>query len=282
MDELIITAAQLRATTAATVIFDCRFSLMDHSMGQREFHSGHIPGAFHLDMEKDLAGEKTGTNGRHPLPLRLDLQKVLRAAGVDETTNVVIYDANRFAGAARAWWLMRFFGLTRVQLLDGGFAAWRDAGFDVESGSARPRAPGNITLAAGSRTMVARRNEILSDVRQGSGSLVDAREPARYAGLEEPIDPVAGRIPGARNLPWIDITDQAGRVAKADALRTLWEKTDTGEDPIVYCGSGVTASVVLLARTLAGLPGGRLYPGSWSEWCAHEQSPVERSTDPDA
>lgn len=277
MNQRLITPNQLRATSEPTIIFDCRFSLTEPERGQRDFLEGHIPGAYHLDMENDLSGEKTPTSGRHPLPLRLDFQEVLRTAGVSSESNVVLYDANRYAGSARAWWLMRFFGLTRLQLLDGGLAAWRDAGYEVETSRARPRARGDITLAAGSRTMVARRDEILSEVQQGSVSIVDARESARHAGLHEPIDKVAGRIPGARNLPWTDLTGDDGRMADVETLRALWEKTDSGEDPIVYCGSGVTASVALLARVLANLPGGRLYPGSWSEWSADPQLPVERS-----
>lgn len=273
MTEIMIEAAELAAWLDEMTVFDCRFSLNDPAAGLQAYRRRHIPEALHLHMEKDLAGRKTGNNGRHPLPERADFEATLRSAGMDTDSCVVLYDDNRLAGAARAWWLLKYFGHHDVRIVSGGFQAWADAGFATESGNPVPRTPGTVSLSAGDSALVVARDAVAS---RGSAAIVDSREPERFAGRAEPIDPVAGRIPDAVNLPWQGVTDESGRTLAPDVQRQRWQSCTDDENPIVYCGSGVTACVNLLARELAGLPGGRLYAGSWSEWCAHDESAIER------
>lgn len=275
MHPSLIDAAALRALDEPVAVFDCRFSLADAEHGRRAYLAGHLPGARHLDMEKDLSGPRTAGRGRHPLPARGALEGTLRRAGVCAGMPVVVYDAQRLAGAARAWWLLRHFGLRDVRVLDGGFEAWRAAGAPTVSGP-EPDVPAGDVRLSDVGIDVVDAAAVLALLDGPPGTLVDAREPARFAGREEPIDPVAGRIPGARNLPWTAITDERGRVRPIKALRQLWSAATPSDDPVAYCGSGVTASVLLLSRAIAGLPGGRLYAGSWSEWCADPARPVER------
>lgn len=275
MSAILIDPATLHDHLGQYRIFDCRFSLADPAHGQTQYHAAHIPGAMHLDMERDLSGHKTATSGRHPLPRRKDLNRCLRRAGVNQDSAVVVYDANRLAGAARAWWVLRYFGLHNVRVLDGGFGAWRSAGLPTHAGAEPLPAPGNVALSTPDTHRTVNRDEVLAALADASRIIVDAREARRFAGLEEPIDPVAGRIPGAVNIPWQQVTSEDGMVRRADVLRALWTDAHANDDPIVYCGSGVTASVLLLSRVLAGLDEGRLYAGSWSEWCAYESSPIE-------
>jgi len=276
MTNLLIEASELAAWLDELIIFDCRFSLDDPAAGLREYRRDHIPEALHLHMEKDLAGGKTGRNGRHPLPELSKFESALSAAGMDNDSSVVLYDDNRFAGAARAWWLLGYFGHSDVRILNGGFRAWIDSGFATESGNPVPRRPGSVSLAPGDASMVAEHEAVRNACESLSSTLVDSRESERFGGSSEPIDPVAGRIPGALNLPWHSATDELGFAIAPEKQRDRWLACSDDEDPIVYCGSGITASVNLLTRKLAGLPGGRLYPGSWSEWCAHANNPVER------
>lgn len=278
-------ATKLSTNAPATVVFDCRFSLMDFEAGRQLFESGHIPGAFHLDMEADLAGEKTGTNGRHPLPTKEQFESTLRKAGVNNDTEIILYDDNKFAGAARAWWLLRYFGHEDVQILDSGLAGWIAADRPTATGAASPCTPGRIVLNAGKSGMLIETAAMKTIVTEQSRTIIDSREPERFAGLQEPIDPTAGRIPGAKNAPWQTVTDNDGHAFEHAEQVQRWHTIGAGEVPIVYCGSGVTACVNLLSRELAGLPMGAMYPGGWSEWCAlsdvawenDRQTPPEQS-----
>ncbi len=270
-----LVAPQQLAASRGHVVFDCRFSLLDPNAGRNAFAAGHIPGAYRLDMETDLAGRKSGHNGRHPLPSLRDMERVLRQAGVDAATPIVLYDQQRLAGAARAWWLLRYFGVPHVHILDGGLSCWTAAGLQLERGQpATSERPGNIKLATQPTTKVIDLDAMRNEVQAGATHLVDAREPERFHGYRESIDPVAGRIPGAVNLPWTKVTDDNGRVRPAAELSDLWKALDVGSDPIVYCGSGVTACVLLLARDLAGLAPAQLYAGGFSEWCQDPDNPI--------
>ena len=276
MPDTLIQADELAATGDRNAIFDCRFSLADAHAGRAAFDEAHIPGAHYLDMENDLAGEKTGVNGRHPLPKRGDFEALLQRCGLDSGRTVVVYDEGSLAGAARAWWLLRFFGVDDCRVLDGGFTAWRQAGLPTESGAALRAASGNIRLDDGDTSMIAGSDDVAAMATTGDGILVDSREPARFAGREEPIDPVAGRIPGAVNVPWTTVTDDKLLVRPAAEQAARWQHLPVDSDPVVYCGSGITASVNLLSLHLAGRDGARLYPGSFSEWCADSRRTVER------
>jgi thiosulfate/3-mercaptopyruvate sulfurtransferase len=241
-------------------VVDCRWKLGQPGAGRAAYLDGHIPGAAFLDLDDDLS-DPPGESGRHPLPDARRFEAAARGAGVGDDAHVVAYDESGEGGAARLWWLLRHFGHDEVALLDGGLAAWREAGGALAPGEERPP-PGDFT--ARERTGdTASPEEIESSLADGSLRLLDARAPDRYAGRSEPIDPVAGHIPGAANAPFSELAP-SGRYLPAAELRELLP----GDGPFVaYCGSGVSACTALVAAEVAGISA-RLYPGSWSEWCA--------------
>ena len=267
---LLISPRELDKQTRDVIIFDCRADLMDKTLGRRQFAEGHIPGALFLDLESDLASAP-GAGGRHPLPDRDELSDKLRARGVDSSTHIVCYDQNNGAFAARLWWLVRWLGHENVSVLDGGVDAWIADGYtlsqDEESfttGNFKSRPPLTKTVNA-------------EDLVSSSGHLTDAREPRRFRGEFEPVDPVAGHIPGAMNLPFAE-NMTAGRFCTPQALRNHFESQGlTQEDSIIcYCGSGVTATHNILALLLAGYEEPALYPGSFSEWITDPTRPVAK------
>jgi thiosulfate/3-mercaptopyruvate sulfurtransferase len=244
------------------VVVDCRFRLGEPGAGERAWRRGHISGAPFLDVDKDLASEP-GDRGRHPLPERADFEAAARRVGIGPDSLVVAYDEAGEGGAVRLWWLLRHFGHERAAVLNGGLRAWRElsgplrAGeVEVEDGDFAARAREGDTVTA---------NELLGEGR--GPVLLDARAPERFRGEVEPIDPVAGHIPGAVNLPFAEIAP-AGRFPGPDELRARLESAGatSGRKLVAYCGSGVTACTLVLAAELAGLSAVRLYPGSWSEW----------------
>ena len=251
-----------------TVIVDCRWKLGEPGAGEPLYQAGHIPGAAFLDVDRDLAAPP-GAGGRHPLPDPEAFERAARAAGIRNDARVVAYDEAGEAGAARLWWLLRHFGHRDALLLDGGLAAWRAAGEPLEAGRSTPP-PGDFN--ARPRTDdVATADEVRERALAGDPSLVlvDARAPDRYRGEREPIDPVAGHIPGAANVPFASLVREGRFLDPAELRERLAEAGATpGADVVAYCGSGVSATVVVAAAAAAGLTGVRLYPGSWSEWCA--------------
>jgi thiosulfate/3-mercaptopyruvate sulfurtransferase len=239
-------------------IVDCRWRLGQPGAGEREWEAGHIPGAAFLDLDRDLAAEP-GPGGRHPLPAPGQFEAAARRAGISAGTRVVAYDEAGEGGAPRLWWLLRHHGHDAVAVLDGGLATWRAGGGplrsgpeEIEPGDFRARTREDDTASA---------EEIAAQLDRGELTLLDARAPARYAGREEPIDPVAGHIPGAVNTPFAELAP-GGRYLPPAALG---DRLPEGE-LVAYCGSGVTACTVVLAATVTGRAA-RLYPGSWSEWC---------------
>lgn len=236
-----------------------------------EYERGHIPGAAFVDLDTELAGPP-GSGGRHPLPSAEAFQASMRAAGVSGARPVVVYDASTSVAAARAWWLLRYFGHPRVTVLDGGLAAWVAAGGGLEPG-AGALGEGDFTARPGAMPLIGAR-EAAQLVR--SGVLLDARAPERFRGDAEPIDPVAGHIPGARNRPAPENLAPDGRFRSAAELRAAFEAAGVREGvPVAaYCGSGVTAAHEVLALELAGYPGPALYAGSWSEWVTDPSRPV--------
>ncbi|WP_237065197.1 sulfurtransferase [Microbulbifer guangxiensis] len=251
------------------VILDCRFDLADPESGRRRFAAGHIPGAVYASLDEDLSDPVQRYGGRHPLPSAERFQAFARRAGIGSNTRVVVYDDQRLAFAARAWWLLRFFGHESVAVLDGGLSAWERAGQPLESGSAAsPRAEGDFSARPGAMPTV-HYEAVLEHVTSPPWRLVDAREEARFAGHREPIDPVAGHIPGAVNKPWQSATNEDGSLKTSEELKHLWRDLPSEEPLVHYCGSGVTACVNLFVQHRIGRKDGLLYPGSWSDWCAH-------------
>jgi thiosulfate/3-mercaptopyruvate sulfurtransferase len=261
------------------VVVDCRFRLDDTAWGEHEYAAAHIEGAAYAHLDRDLSGSRTGTNGRHPLPDVATLCRTLGAFGIGSGTQVVAYDQDSGMFASRLWWLLRWLGHTTVAVLDGGFAKWTAEGRPIRSGVER-RAARQFTGAARAGD-VATLEEVLARVGDPSWRLVDARAPERYRGEVEPVDRVAGHIPGAVNRFFKANLREDGTFRPADQLAAmLREATDAAppERVICYCGSGVTACHNLLAMEHAGLPGAKLYPGSWSEWSSDPERPVERGT----
>ena len=257
-----------------TVVIDCRNSVTDPSAGRKTYAQGHIPGAFFADGEEDLAGVKSPSSGRHPLPKPETFAEFLRALGVRETTQIVAYDAGADMYASRCWFLCKWIGHNAVSVLDGGFAAWIAAGYPVGDSIPQARAEGTIKAHV-RRNLVVSAEEVVVSLPGKDMQLLDARSPDRFAGQNETIDPVAGHIPGARNRFFKDNFDESGRFKDAKTLRKEFEALGVPPERIVHqCGSGVSAAVNFLAMERAGLGASRLYAGSWSEWIADPSRPV--------
>lgn len=247
-------------------IFDCRYALTDPDAGRAAYDTGHIPGALYLGLGEDLSGPVGTHGGRHPLPTPADFAATLAQVGVDRSTPVLLYDDSKGLFAARAWWMLEALGYGPVRLLCGGFAAWLGQGNDVETSV--PGVEACPVPAVMEQWPASCPREELA-ARQARGAvLVDAREAPRYRGEVEPIDPVAGHIPGARNLPWSELAGDAGLV-DADAQRKRWGDLLQADELVVYCGSGVSACVNLLSLQELGYEAATLYPGSWSDWCSY-------------
>ena len=247
-------------------IADCRFSLADPELGQQQYNISHIPGASYFDLNKDLSNPVQQHGGRHPLPdLEVFAQK-LSTMGIDAETLVVAYDDSRFAFAARLWWLLRYLGHNRVAVLDGGFKAWQSLKLPVTDAISTKTPKYFICHLQPSLrvdiTDVKARKDLPGVV------LIDSREVSRYLGENEPIDPIAGHIPGAVNYPWQDVSSSDGYLYSPQEQRQHWQQLQ-GREIIVYCGSGVTACVNLLSLHLAGIDTSALYVGSWSDWCSY-------------
>lgn len=258
------------------VVVDCRADLADANFGRRAYDTAHLPGAYFLDLETELSGPRTGTNGRHPLPDPASLAACLAACGIGNHSQVVAYDDAGGMFAARLWWLLRWLGHHRVAVLDGGLQAWMTAGQRMDDDTPVARAA-TYTLALRSDRVDA------NYVQQHLGSpdllLMDARSPDRFRGENEVLDPVGGHIPGALNRFFRENLDASGCFKQASLLREEFAAllgAHTARQVVHQCGSGVTACVNLLAMEAAGLTGSRLYAGSWSEWCADPARPVSR------
>jgi thiosulfate/3-mercaptopyruvate sulfurtransferase len=278
-DRVLVDAATLMGTLAAAVpvvVLDVRWSL-GRSDGRAQHAAGHVPGAVYVDLDTELAGPASPAAGRHPLPDVADLQRSARRWGVRAGVPVVAYDAVGGMSAARAWWLLRWAGVTDVRLLDGGLDAWVAAGGPVESGDVTPE-PGDVVLRPGAlATVDADGAATLAAV----GALLDARAPERYRGEVEPVDPRAGHVPGALSAPTAANLGPDGRFLPADVLRERFRAVGVpGRVPIaVYCGSGVTAAHEVAALASIGVDAA-LYPGSWSEWSSDPARPAAVGPDP--
>ena len=252
-------------------VLDVRWRL-DRPDGRPDFLAGHIPGARYVDLETELAGHGEFTDGRHPLPSREAFQQSARSWGIDDGDTIVVYDDLKNFSSARAWWLLRAFGVADVRLLDGSVRAWTDAGLPLETGEASEVAAGSVTLVAGALPTLAL--DEVGAFAEG-GLLLDARAGERYRGEVEPIDPRAGHVPGAVSAPTTENVAADGRFLSPDALRERFAALGAVEgSPVgVYCGSGVTAAHEAVALQLAGFEA-VLFPGSWSQWSNHPGLPV--------
>ena len=273
----LISAAEVQALLAAggpCVLLDCSFDLADPAAGARAHAAGHLPGAHHADLDRDLSGAKTGRNGRHPLPDRATFAARVGAWGVAPGVQVVCYDAQGGPYAARTWWLLRWLGHAEVAVLDGGLAAWKVAGGAIDS--AAPPALRQPPYPAGTATMPTV-DAVALQAALGRWRLFDARAAERFRGDVEPLDPVAGHIPGATLRFFKDNLQPDGSFKPAAQLRAEFEALGGGDATVVHqCGSGVTACHNLLAMAHAGFGDSTLYPGSWSEWCSDPARPVAK------
>ncbi len=266
---------QLAAHLTEWRVFDCRHDLMKAELGALQYRESHIPGAMFASFEHDLSAPKTGKNGRHPLPAPETFIAWLGRQGVRPDDQVICYDAGNGSMAARLWWMLRWVGHQPVAVLDGGLAKWLKEGRPVNAIVPQPKAttyPAKNARGALDAQIVQKN---LKDL-----FLVDARAPARYRGEQEPIDPVAGHIPGAKNRFNLDNVRPDGTFKDAASLREEFLsilKNQKPDEVVHYCGSGVSACHNLLALEIAGLSGGKLYPGSWSEWIADPARPRAKS-----
>jgi thiosulfate/3-mercaptopyruvate sulfurtransferase len=266
----------------AWAVFDCRFVLADPAAGPKRYVEGHIPGSRHLHLDKDLASPVSLDTGRHPLPDPARLAELLGRMGIDDDIQVVAYDDAGGAYAARLWWLLRWLGHRQAAVLDGGSQRWLQEGRPVTT-ELPQREPRKFTvqLQTGMWVTTAEVLELVNGRKRGQ--LMDARGASRYRGEEEPIDPVAGHVPGAINLPFSENLAADGRFKEPAVLAGRFEQALAGLSPaqaISMCGSGVTACHNLLAMETAGLTGARLYAGSWSEWIRDASRPVARGREP--
>jgi thiosulfate/3-mercaptopyruvate sulfurtransferase len=261
---------------ASWCVIDCRHDLTDFAAGYSAYRAGHIPGATFAHIEEDLAGEITPATGRHPLPVREHLAQIFREWGINNSTQIVAYDAQGGSFAGRLWWLARWLGHENVAVLDGGWQAWLDA--TQWSSIEEPERTDGDFVAGVPLEPVIDAAHVLATRGDPATVLIDARAAERYEGRVEPLDPVAGHIPGALNRPWqSNLRD--GRFKPAAELRAEFEALLAGRAPqqvIHQCGSGVTAAHNMLAMMIAGLPGSALYAGSWSEWIRDPERPVVR------
>jgi thiosulfate/3-mercaptopyruvate sulfurtransferase len=268
---VLISAAELLARTGRVVLLDVRWALGD-DRGRERYLAGHLPGAVFVDLETELADPPSPTDGRHPMPSLQRLQSSARRWGIRQDDAVVVYDATRGLAAARAWWLLRWGGLTGVRILDGGLDAWAAAGGSLEPGDVVPD-PGDVTLVGGGMPVLS--IDEAAALPAAGGVLLDARAGERYRGEVEPIDPRAGHVPGAVSAPTTENLAADGTFLRTTELVDRFVALGVGPRKKigVYCGSGVTAAHEVAALAAAGIEAA-LWPGSWSQWSADPDRPA--------
>lgn len=278
MSDCLIDARSLAERLAGEdppVLVDCRFDLARPEAGREAYGQGHLPTACYAHLDADLSGPVSPVTGRHPLPDPEVFAAHCRAWGIGPGRLVVAYDDAGGAYAARLWWLLHWLGHAETAVLDGGIQAWSAEGYALERDVAAPRAGEFAGYPRAERVLDAETLQALLDARRCR--LIDVRAEARFQGYVEPIDPVAGHVPGAVNHPYNRLLGEDGRFLPPEALRRQIETVLAGVSPdeaVAMCGSGVTACHLLLAMAHAGLPGARLYAGSWSEWIRDPDRPV--------
>lgn len=283
MPDILVSTAELaqHLNDPDWVVLDCQHDLMNHHLGREGYARGHVPGARFVDMEADMAGAKTGTNGRHPLPTPEALTATFSRLGISSATRVVAYDNSQNTYAGRVWWSLRYMGHMNVAVLDGGLGKWNAEGRPLSTETPAPRPA--VFTGRPNDAMKVDAATIVAHLGKPGMTVIDARTAERYAGEQEPIDPVAGHIPGAKLRFWKGNINPDGTYKPAAELRAAFEALAGGVPPgevVHQCGSGVSACHNLIAMEIAGLTGSRLYPGSWSEWCADPARPVARGMTP--
>ncbi len=275
-------ALQSNTTVNSLIVLDARFDLAQTAAGRAAYQVAHIAGAHYVHLDDDLSASKTGKNGRHPLPESASFAHAVATLGITPATQVVVYDAQGGMFAGRVWWMLRWLGHEAVAVLDGGWQAWLAAQGSVDNKEPVHRLATMAYPLRANNNVPIIRQQIASNLQTRQWQLIDARAPDRFRGENEKTDPVGGHIPGALNRFFKDNLDNTGHFKSAQQLREEWLALLAGNSPaqIVHsCGSGVTACHNLLAMTHAGLAGSQLYAGSWSEWCAFPELPVERATE---
>lgn len=251
-------------------VMDCRFVLGSPEQGRKAYEASHIPGAVYFDLEEDLSGPKSEHGGRHPWPDAAVFAEKLGQAGIHNETAIVLYDDQKGAMAARAYWVLRYVGHTKVALLDGGYGAWKQSGQPVTAErAARPQA---VYVPHVQRDWMRSMEDVRRRVQENSAVLIDSRAFSRYTGEEETIDPVGGHIPGAQNYDWQAVVDEQGFLRDEEVLRKHFSALPEDREIIVYCGSGVTACANLFALKRLGYSNVALYPGSWSDWISYPEN----------
>ena len=274
MDTLVsVIELAINLDNPAWLVVDCRFSLADSDAGKRAYSESHIPGAFYTHLEEQMSSSRVpGKTGRHPLPEKADWIQTIQSLGITPATQVVMYDDAGGACAARMWWMLRWIGHEQAAVLDGGLQAWQRAGHAVSSDHPLSKSVGENDYA-GLRSLV----ELIDagEIDASKQLLLDARELLRYRGEMEPIDAVAGHIPGALCFPFSGNLDDQGHFLGPEKLSEKFRQAAKSTLPVVcYCGSGVTAAHNILAMTIAGIDNCILYPGSWSDWISDPSRPV--------
>lgn len=273
--DILITATELADLIASgqpVSVLDVRWELTEPD-GRAAHSRGHVPGAVYVSLDEELSDHSVTGRGRHPLPSGAALQESARRWGLREGVPVVVYDDWNRAGSARAWWVLTAAGLRDVRILDGGLAAWRESGGAIETGSVTPE-PGDVAVDVADLYRGALPTLTADDVTGFGGVLLDARAPERFRGETEPVDPVAGHIPGARNAPsTATLAGDGTFLSEAELTRFFAEHDAAGGEVGVYCGSGVTAAVTIAALRAAGVDAA-LFPGSWSQWSSEPGRPV--------
>jgi thiosulfate/3-mercaptopyruvate sulfurtransferase len=254
------------------VIVDCRFQLGNSNSGREAYEESHIPGAVYLDLEKDLSSPVSEHGGRHPLPDIAELTARLSQVGISNESRVVAYDDQGGAMASRLWWLLKYLGHEAVYVLEEGFGAWKKAGL-ITTADQKVLIPARF-LATVKHNMLAEVDDVRESLGKAGVTLVDSREAPRYRGEAEPIDRVAGHIPGARNFFWAEGRRPDGTWKSADEHRERFAGLEQDDEIIVYCGSGVTATPNVLALEEAGFTRVKLYAGSWSDWITYSSNPI--------
>jgi thiosulfate/3-mercaptopyruvate sulfurtransferase len=282
VDSALISAQALQGlieSGSSTVVLDASFDLTDTFAGERAYLGAHLPGALYVHLDRDLCGQKTGLNGRHPLPDRAAFAATVGRLGVTPRMQVVVYDRQDAMFSSRLWWMFRWLGHEAVAVLDGGFAAWQSVGGAVQVAAVSVKPQSAYPIGAEVSPLVRTVDADMLQAQLGRISLIDARAPERFRGEFEPLDAQSGHIPGASNRFFKDNLAADGCFKQAEVLRAellTLIGARSGSEVVHQCGSGVTACHNLLAMSVAGIDGAALYPGSWSEWSSDPSRPVAR------